>query len=944
LEVVENGVTKTLPAVQDTYVSAGDNKNTNYGDAEILYAREEATRDAAGNPVLPVSTDTKRPYFRFNMNSLSGNVTSIKFKFYAKSDFGTKKLFVFTSQNENSFNESELTWLQRTPGVRHYTQAFNCKQTGFLYPDPAPSNNPARIGTSGDPDTWNTEYEWINYNTRLYPIEWLVARYRATGDEAYAENALDFLNQIYIKSGNRVNQGASYPRDLEGAWRTEYLCHAFFGTLYSDSVTPEILVAELKYIYAHLERFLVSPASTAANQNSAARIGALRVQAYFPEIRTAAHWTAAKERLKEMYIDGIGALPPLSNPDGSYTEATSGYMDGTVNELAQCLKMLGTYDGLEDPYYKLFTDTYNGIIEYMLNMCFPYGLTPGYGDGGRGNLKGFLQNQLNSYENPYVRYFTSGGASGEPIPYTSKLFPDKAAAFLKDGWNAGNFGAFINADHGGSHSHSDDLALDVSAYGVPLLVDAGNTSYSPGDPMLTTAAKTLSHNTVEIANYPNRYNSNSLPDGDQTAFNTSAMRQDPQRLSLSANKLFDFVSAGSETVYSGYDINRRVLFLHNKYWIVNDLIIPPDDSPNTYKQAWHPDANAPGDRGALADINPAWDLYPSLNPKPEPINKITVDPLTKAARSGLYGPNIQIVPATPEELEARKEQYYQATPKYGAVYSNYISYVRENAVGPATFDAVLYPDPSGVTTPVTVQRINMPDTERQTATALEINAGGNTGHYYTSYEETPAERDFGEYAAEGEMAYIETDADGKITMAAVTGLSSLKKGGVDLIISDGIIKNLGVEWNGATINLYAEDGALPESNIKIYSETPINKVKLNGEEISFAYDGNTATVGYKVDLGNGIFAAYQPALSNTLTVYSAGYIGETTVIAAIYDENSVLSGVFTSQLEITAGKSAVPVVITGLDIGKHYKVKLMLWNNFAGMAPAAGYIETEIRE
>ena len=887
LDVMENGSSVRLYAIQDTYIKAGsyEQRNTNYGNSEMLYCREEADLSDPARPIS-VSASTARPYLRFDTSKLTGNISSMKLNFYGKSSSIRQKIFVFSTPQEVGFNEKELTWIWRANNVRHFTYIFNNKKTGWMFNmekssqntgAPPNSVNSGALQTSGsyyasqDYRSWNTTYEWINYNSRGYPLEWLISRYRLTDNEQYAYSALEFLMSLYTQSGYRTTdpytsgefapQGTAYARKLEGAWRTEYLCHTFFGTLYSDLMTPELLTAQLKYANAHLEYFLYARPTTAGNQNSAHRIGALRMQAYFPEMSTKSHWDLAKERLKEHYIDGMTvsstSLLPMANPDGSYTESTSGYMDGTVRELVQCLDMLKAYDGMEDPYYKLFMETYESIMEYMLNLSFPYGMSPGWGDASRGGTKSFLNSMLQSFENPWLRFFVSGGSMGTEPPYTSKVFKDNGTVFLKDGWSSSSMGAFSNYIRGGSHSHSDALTLDVSAYGVPLLVDGGNSSYSASDPMARSAAKALTHNVVEITNYNRQYHANNAPGGDQEG--NSNVRSDTQRADASLNSMFDFVvmgsgpgpmknpdgsnKSGSGAIYTGYDVNRKVLFLHNKYWIVSDYIIPQNSTQqNTYSQAWHPNANENGQRGSADDIDTAWTswLYPGFD-MAEPINKITIAQGTKAMTTHLNGPNIQVVPADPEKLVEKKLQYYQSTPRYGAVISNYVSYRQENVSGPVTYDTVLYPEKTGERANITVKRINMQGVPKETATAIEIGLNLNTGYYYTSNEATPATRSFGDFTTNGEMVYVETDANDKLTMATLTKAASLKKGSATLVSSTETIKDLGIRWNGSTLDLSSENGTVPLSGVNIYSPVTISTVKLNGEEVNFTFAGNMVT-------------------------------------------------------------------------------------------------------
>ncbi|MDR0406172.1 MAG: hypothetical protein LBH54_05155, partial [Clostridiales bacterium] len=239
---LSGGVNQRLELMGDTYVSAGQNRNKNYGGAELLYCREKAE-----SATMPISTDTARPYFRFDIPSVTGTITSMKFSFYGRSVGGAKKVFAFASSNEKEFIENRLTWdaspTAAKPDNAHFTQVFNYKETDFLFIPPGKG-----AGQSEHPTTWHTEYEWNNYGTRMYQVGWLIARYRATGSKVYAYRALELCMKMY-----QQQKGGNYPRTLEGAWRTEYLMILFFGTIDADFLTSEALTAQLKYIYVHME-------------------------------------------------------------------------------------------------------------------------------------------------------------------------------------------------------------------------------------------------------------------------------------------------------------------------------------------------------------------------------------------------------------------------------------------------------------------------------------------------------------------------------------------------------------------------------------------------------------------------------------------------------------------------------------------------------------------
>ena len=771
LEVVVNGEKKTFPVVADTYISAGDNRSKNFGDSPILYARE-----AAGSEENPFGSDTARPYFRFDVGQLTGNISSVKLSFYARSNNGAdKKIFVFRTGNEKQFDEKTFVW------AKHYPQIFNFKETGFIW-------------DSGMVSRWNLDAEWINAVSRLYQVGWLIPHYKATGNELYAYRALEIAMSLYEQQ-NR----AFFPRDLEAGWRTEYLCILLFGTLNSSSITPELFAAQLKYMYLHMDALKDVGTVGAFNQVSAKLCGFLRLAGYVPELAQDEWWELVKDKMKTLYASYL-------NNDGSYTEATSGYMGGVVTELRTALELIALRDGEEDPYYNSLLEFYRKLVKYIFDMAMPYGRTTPYGDGPRLDSKTFCYNEYRLYPevdpNGHFEYFATEGQFGNEPDYTSTVYKDKAIAFLKSGWLPEDFGATICANFGGTHSHYGDLGLDVSAYGAPLLVEAGGASYSQGSLMSGVANKTYSHNTIEI----DKKNQAGYDYGNLST-------NQPQKLLLATNGLFDFVEAGSDKIYPGFDVNRKVLFLHNSYWIVSDYITPPEGT-HVYKQAWRPDTR----------------------------NNLTLAPETKAATTHYENrPNIQVVPADPEKSEARIEKSYMNSPTDSEQLTDYVRYCREDVSGPQTFDTVLYPDRQGNKTYVSVQRIGLDGVQTIDATALKIDIGLNTGFYYSSNELVPPVRAFDRFITDGQMAYVELDPKDAVSVIALTKSKTLKQGDVEIVSSKEVLPDLGVKWSADTLQLFTESGTLPSSGVKIYAGRPVSRVMLNGIEVSFTYAGNSVS-------------------------------------------------------------------------------------------------------
>lgn len=127
-------------------------------------------------------------------------------------------------------------------------------------------------------------------------------------------------------------------------------------------------------MYLHMEALKDVGTIGAFNQVSAKLCGFLRLAGYVPELAQDEWWELVKDKMKTLYASYL-------NNDGSYTEATSGYMGGVVTELRTALELIALRDGEEDPCYNSLLEFYRKLVKYIFDMAMPYGRTTPYGDG-----------------------------------------------------------------------------------------------------------------------------------------------------------------------------------------------------------------------------------------------------------------------------------------------------------------------------------------------------------------------------------------------------------------------------------------------------------------------------------------------------------------------------------------------------------------------------------
>ncbi|MCL2838712.1 MAG: hypothetical protein FWE04_06585 [Oscillospiraceae bacterium] len=890
LSIVANGVTHRRPAIADTHISAGVNATRNFGNAHILLVRE-----AASAPNIPFGSYTKRPYLRFDISGISGNITSVHLNFYGRTDASNpQRVFALrpTTTGQTQFNEMQFNW--RT----HDNMTYNFTETGFVW-----------LGDGSHPrgpnmyyrDIWGVQnQEWVFYSSRMYQARWLVPLYLQNGNELFAYRALEIALSLYAQQPDPF-----YSRQLDSGWRAHSLGDLFFGTLNSEHNTPEVTTAQLKNIYSLMRRLTSVSPSPATNQTNAAYVGFLRLAAHFPELMGQMEvrgtnnnawrelvfndinymWPAAggasgdidrnallgniavdgdgniignvsdvrnwdgveldgngnivranhmgaprnwfefgKNRLVILYgaitTDSVGRVLPahqqwrLTNPDGSYLETTNGYIAGVLNEILQAFDIINESPGVTAPYSAFLLNAYNRLAKYFVDFMMVNGHSTSFGNGGRINLRVWAGQQHARIPNPHFQYIATSGQAGIRPDYTSIIYPDKAIAFLRDCWNGGGLSATIAATQGaGTHGFRDDLMLDVFAYGRPMLTSGGATGFASTVLTGTVRAMTRQHNTIEIDNMCQMPRpGQNFPAGMPTRPPGSPSYQTPGRMTLATNDMFDFVDAGSSYIYwPTHDVNRRVLQIRDRFWIVSDSIRVTDvNRSHTYRLFWQPDAG----------------------------NNLTVDQVTGAARTNWeIGGNLLIIPADPETMTANITNRWMFSPGFGEIYTPRMEYVRIGT-GHQTFDSILFPFAQGRNPNVTVTRLplNVPTI---TATALMLNIDGNTAFYYSSNEAIPIRRRFGDFWAQAQMAYIERDQSGNIINIYLTNATSLDDANGNFIVEGNLPSDLGIEWRGNVLNISSSEN-LPSSGIRIRSSS-VGAVRFNGRPVQFTFNNGVVT-------------------------------------------------------------------------------------------------------
>ncbi|WP_168120453.1 heparinase II/III family protein [Paenibacillus sp. HB172176] len=758
LEVTTGGNTYSLTAVKDTYIQPDAYGDTNFGTSQQLIVKDSGE---------PFDSLTRRTYIQFDLSSLAEIPVSATLKLYGRNASQTGNMDIMLYRiADTAWNETTMSWNSTFGNTFSWQGAI--ASTDWAQP---------LTGAAAS---------WKNIMSRFQFAPLLINEYQATSDESYASKLISLILDFITDQGN---SDPGYFSRIDPGIRSVFWIRAYDALLDSASIDAPANTAMLKYMW-QMANHLYNP----DNYDTFSNFGVLQTRGlyfpavYFPEFKDSANWLSTANAR----FDGL--IKTLNYIDGSYSEDNSQYNIVTINTLMDSKKM-------GDLNNKAFGETFNLGLErmgrYTMNLLFPNGYNPQYGDADYVNNRPVVLDIGNTYDNEELIYYGSNGVSGTMPASTSIFYPESNLAIMRSDWTEDALYMHVNNNHG-VHAHSDLLSVIAYAYGQPLLIDPGRFTYSTESPIVQwLRLSPEAHNTIEI----NDSNGNAS--------------LEKQVDSWASNGNYDFFEANQEA-YPGFNHQRSVLFIHSKYWIVSDYITSSTGT-NKYEQTWH--------------------LLPEAN--------VTLDGTTKKAQSQFEGSaNIQIVPADPASLTASLRDGYYSERYQNVSDAPFVSYVK-NASGNVTYDTVLYPTESGDTDRnVEVTRLST-GAPATTATGLKIdlNSGhnGDIGYYYLSHEQKPSvERSFDIYHYDGKMAYVETDHMGSIRNASIKAGRSLKKNGMPLIDSSLEISDMGVVWNGSTLEITGTDLKADSDSataIALYAPS-VTSVQLNGTAVPFSVDGD----------------------------------------------------------------------------------------------------------
>ncbi|MCG7205700.1 heparinase II/III family protein [Streptomyces arenae] len=601
-----DGSVVTRSASQSTYIAAGTDTGTVFGSAETLVVHDEGTG--------AFSATTSKGYLWFDLSGVASPV-SATLGLTGRTDGTSQDVMLY--QVAVTFDETTRTWnntVQNTFSWQADPKGFDWKKI-----------------TGADVDS-----EFYYQLPRFYFAGPLADAYAASRDEKIAAGLIglmtDFIADTNTSAYGAPSGAASYPRNLDAAWRYQNWSYVYEILRTSPSLTADANTSLLKAVYAAGPYFSTTT-STTANWMITIKSALAYLGVCFPEFTAAATW---RSDALAFLVQQLGSS---LYPDNGYIEASSTYAMGVATTFVGTSKVMAAND-----YDVGSVPPLSGLAWFLADQTYPNGYDPAYGDSSYTDQRASLASLARLLGDDELTYVATGGAEGTAPDHTSVTYPDTRVVVQRTGWTDTDWYLRMAADRG-NHGHPDELAVQVYAHDRPLLPAMGAYAYVT-DPVADWLRLTSqSHNTVTIDGLAQ------VPTAAGAVTNVSTPWAD--------------LADGYTDATPGVRHERSALFLHDLGWIVSDTLTPADSAEHSYEQNWHllPDAALTLD-GASAHT--AFDS----------------------------GTQLRITPADPGAATVALKDGYYSSVTYQVSPASYVSYSL-TAAGTVRLDTLLLPVPEG---------------------------------------------------------------------------------------------------------------------------------------------------------------------------------------------------------------------------------------------------------
>lgn len=766
--------------IAKTYYTCADSQITAGAYADSVIS-DSGYLDASTNGAF-LGDGTSHILLKFDLSDIAESdvINGAKLTVYGQlvSDSCTSQNIFIMREPDSSWSEGSVTW----NSILGLYYNYNGISSGIAWERPG-----------GD------DIEYLYQLCRFNPWPALVYEYVATGDEAYAQTAISIMMDFINDKGN-VGVKGQYPRTLDTSERFQKWIETVPALSKSTCMTADRITAIYKHIYDMGNSFMENRSSEGNwVQNEMTRI--YNCSGLVGEFSESVLWKeTAQNELSQLYLKN-------NYPDGSYVEGCSSYNINAMNQFIQFKQSMPNEDiGKENDEMMLKAAYYNRL------MHTPDGRNIQWGDAGLGDstYSEMFPEIYKWYGDEEFLYIDSFGQKGKEPDWTSKVYYDNRTATMRSSWDRDAIFMFTNVRGGGWHSNGDDNHVFVSAYGRPLLTDTGIMSYTGGSDEKNYAVSTIGHNTVEIDG-TTQVNCHYNPDDYEYPGTIHDWQSD---------KNYDFISQTAmtnrvETLLSGtktIEHKRSILFVKPYGFIVSDFMTPYNSYTNhEYKQLWHmlPEANLSASSGVIKS-------------------------------NFASGANVLVASADFDATTQTGDGWFDYS--YNQISQIKHGYFYKSQKGNTTFDTVIMPSENDASASLSVERISL-DVATTTATSLKYTsvADGKTsiGYYYLSYETTPAVRTFGDFETDAELAFVNTDANGKIDMIILKGCTYVSQNGTKLVTANKKLDSVSLTVSGTNVYAVTESDAQMTFSIPGVTDSYVNSVSFTNSFENYNIEEST---------------------------------------------------------------------------------------------------------
>ncbi len=808
LTITVNGRPRTYEAVADTYIRAGKYSAQSFGAETELFCEESYSSIYLSANEMGYDSYTSRAIINFDLSDISSN-----------DKITAAKLYVTGKAVESDNPTAPENYPDYTDVAVYKYRRATWDESSYSWTDDPEYITRQHTNASG----W---YSFLpNYGTVIaVQGENLLSVYNATLEPAYAYAAARQIQGACVKLMDEET-GAKLWHSLNLASTMYRVPAQFADIIETPAITGECLALMMKFIHYATEALVNDRWTNNEEANNWGNINAtaiLQIAMTFNEFKKASEplsdykdlsypggvrggWMRVGQYRMEYTNEGF------LREDGSCIENSHGYtryMLGATLDVFDCAEVLD-YD-----VRQIFSEEYIERLEqyllFLANLSTSDNLSFRQGDdSGEGNVLRSYESMIEVLDNPYLLWVCSEKKKGEAPDYLGYAYDVSQKATMRTGYDDSDMSIYINADGSvGSHSHNDDLALNLYAYGRMLLTDRRQEDYDASTPFGAMFYSTRGHNTIEV-NSTSMVGKSTItdmtfldPDGEEITIKGSGSENyvsgtlHPENREF--NSMYHYIEAESfgyrdiPAFDENFETIREVLMVAPSYVIVTDVIRPDgsdsDDDENSFAQYWH--------------------MIPNANVSINDVNSIVKTNFSAGANLTI-APVIGSLPIT----ASKHTSWYNNS----SAFSDYVR-LEKNTSGTATFNTVLYPTPGEKNIEIETNNISVDGFSEADASAFSFCVTDEESkvktdvHYYNLLDIAKKKNVvFGNYQTNGELALIEEEASILKKTVLRNGSSIKTKSGTDIVKSEHYISDLGIKWDGGTVSLTSSREIAPIS-------------------------------------------------------------------------------------------------------------------------------------